>query len=216
MTSKITYKPGQKIRNESRLTFVKEVAPHITPSGQRKRKALFSCECGNTAKLLIDNAKRGIATSCGCFRAETTSERRTSHGMFGTPTYKSWAGMIQRCTNGNDRAFKYYGGRGITICDEWVNSFEAFYADMSDKPDNKTLDREDNEKGYSKDNCRWATRTEQNRNTRKNVNLTFNGKTQCVSAWAEDTGINCHAIYDRLRSGWSIGRALTNPIKYAS
>lgn len=95
------------------------------------------------------------------------------HGMSETRDYKNWRGIIDRCCNSNYHAFKYYGGRGITVCDEWKNSFLAFYRDMGTRPSKEhSIDRIDNNKGYSKENCRWATKTEQSRNTRINKNNT--------------------------------------------
>ena len=128
-----------------------------------------------------------------------------------TRTYNSWMAMRARCENKKNKAYPDYGGRGITVCPEW-ESFEAFLADMGEAPEGMTLDRRKNHEGYSKANCRWATRTEQNRNTRKNRMLTYNGKTLCLSEWATIVGIDIVTLHCRLRDGWSDERALSTPV----
>jgi len=126
--------------------------------------------------------------------------------------YKSWYSMIQRCTNPKNRSYPDYGARGITVCFEW-RKFEAFFADMGKKPSLlHSLDRKDNSKGYCKENCRWATKTVQNRNARRNRLLTFRGTTMCVSAWEEHLGFTPETIRQRLdKCHWSIEKALTAP-----
>lgn len=101
----------------------------------------------------------------------TTRGNRPTHGMTGSPEYKAWSAAKHRCHNPNNPMFEYYGGRGIAMCDEWRESFVAFYSDMGPRPDGHTLERCDNNKGYSPDNCRWATWKEQHRNRRGNVGI---------------------------------------------
>lgn len=120
------------------------------------------CECGNDTVVFASNLKREHTTSCGCVNDEVI----TKHAMQGTPEYHTWKGMIQRCANPNASRYKDYGGRGITVCEEWL-SFEKFYADMGDRPTGTSLDRIDNNSGYYKDNCRWATQSIQNSNKRR-------------------------------------------------
>ena len=121
--------------------------------------------------------------------------------MYYTRTYKRWAGMLQRCTNENRPDYNYYGNRGIRVCDKWLN-FKGFYEDMGDCPEKLTLDRIDTNGNYCKENCRWADRKTQSRNTRKNRIITFNGQTKCVSEWAEITGIKYITLIDRLERNW--------------
>lgn len=125
------------------------------------------CDCGN--KLKVDGAslRSGSTKSCGCFQREKISNLFKTHGMEGTPIYRVWRNMIARCENQNKKEYKNYGGRGITVCQRWRNSFEAFYADVGDKPEGKSLDRwPDNDGNYEPANWRWADRHEQRVNSR--------------------------------------------------
>lgn len=126
-----------------------------------------------------------------------------------TITYKSWFAMKQRCSNPNYHQYMDYGGRGITVCPQW-QEFETFLADMGERPSRRhQLERIDNNKGYAPENVRWATTREQHRNTRANVFLSFNGKTQTLQDWAAEVGLSSVTIGDRIRRGWSAERALT-------
>lgn len=128
-------------------------------------------------------------------------------------TYQCWQDMKSRCYNKNSQQFKNYGARGISVCDEWLTSFGAFLADMGLKPDGLTLDRINNELGYSPSNCRWATRAEQRKNQRTCHYIEFNGKRQTLTDWAREIGINEETLSARiLKRGWSEERALTTPI----
>lgn len=127
-------------------------------------------------------------------------------------TYGVWKSMRHRCRNKNDPNYHHYGGRGITVCERW-NSFENFLADMGEKPDGLTLEREDNDRGYGPDNCRWASWSDQHRNTRHNRMLTMGGRTQCLKAWAQETGVSPVTISSRIKLyGWSVEEALTLPV----
>lgn len=169
------------------------------------------CDCGKTTVIHIANLCTGHTSSCGCLRTETTISRNLKHGASKrkqkTPTYECWCGMRKRCTDPKSKSWPDYGGRGIGFCDRWL-SFENFLADMGDRPSGRTLERKDNDGHYCKENCVWASRKEQNRNTRRNRFLTSNGKTQTLSAWAEDLGVNHTTILRRLKGGWSVDRAV--------
>lgn len=119
-----------------------------------------------------------------------------------------WLGILQRCNNPRNKKYKDYGGRGITICREWqdTNGFENFLVDVGVRPESQySLDRINNDRDYCKENCRWATPKEQNRNSRNNVNITFRNKTQCLTAWAEELGIKRRTLSMRLHTyGWTI------------
>jgi hypothetical protein len=122
--------------------------------------------------------------------------------------------MKERCCNPSNKHYKDYGARGIAICDRWQTSFEAFLEDMGPKPTGKyTIERVDNSKGYSPENCIWATDKTQARNTRNNRCFTLNGETQCLSAWAEDYGIEYPILWSRIKRGWPIEKALTTPVR---
>ena len=137
-----------------------------------------------------------------------------THGMEGTATYKSWQHMKNRCLNPRCKDFKNYGGRGISICPEWVNNFSQFLKDMGTKPKNTSLNRIKNDKNYCKENCEWATDLQQARNTRRNHYITHNNETLCLSEWGEKTGIRPLTIRARIFDyGWSINKALTTPAR---
>lgn len=135
------------------------------------------------------------------------------HGLTNHPLHRTWSNAKSRCYDANSTPFKDYGGRGITFCEEWKNSFQAFYdwAMANGYKHGLTLDRIDNNKGYSPDNCRWATMKEQSNNRRSNKYLEFRGETRTVSQWSEITGIHNDTILKRLKHGWSVDKTLTTP-----
>ena len=136
---------------------------------------------------------------------------KLKHWMYGTPThhtYQTWTNMIQRCTNPLAWGFKNYGGRGITVCKRWLK-FENFLKDMGVRPEGKTIERINNNAGYTKSNCRWATTAEQSVNRRNNRPLTFESKTQPMSVWAKELNIRYETLAVRKHRGWSDERALS-------
>jgi len=134
------------------------------------------------------------------------------HGMAETSEYTSWQGMKNRCFNPNYHRYSDWGGRGITVCDRWLN-FENFLADMGTKPSPKhSLDRIDNNADYSPENCRWATKAEQDNNRRSNRLITIACVTLTIAQWAKKTGFNANVIHDRLKDGWSEFDAVMTPI----
>lgn len=183
---------------------------------QKHRAAVFQCECGTKVIRPVHAVKSGNTKSCGCFRSETTTQTSTTHGNSpkgkASPTYVSWYNLISRMkAKQGSRAWKYYASRGVQICSRWF-VFEEFLADMGELPHGCTLDRMNNDSGYDKQNCRWATRTEQNRNTRVNRLLEHNGESHCMAEWADKTGISYSTIKCRLQRGWSVDDALTIPV----
>lgn len=144
-----------------------------------KKNVLWACmcDCGKFAKAYAYDLRAGKVKSCGCLSKE---HRPRTHGMAGagrrrSATYNLWASMLQRCTNPNDRNYRSYGARGITVCERW-HKFENFYADMGQKPEGMSLDRIDNDGGYNKDNCRWASLHTQSRNKRSNIFVSVQGR----------------------------------------
>jgi hypothetical protein len=142
------------------------------------------------------------------------SDKRLAAGRRG-PEYEAWRSAKKRCYCQTHKKFPRYGGRGIVMCDRWLTSFDNFLLDMGRRPSPEhSLDRwPDNDGHYEKDNCRWATAAQQNTNTSSNVVLEFQGKRQCVLHWARELGIKATLIYNRLEYGWSVERALTEPVR---
>jgi hypothetical protein len=131
----------------------------------------FRCDCGTEKVIAMADVAAELTISCGCFHREELGARRRTHGRGRTKLYKVWTAMKQRCLNPKDRKFKDYGGRGITVCDRWLHSFEAFLEDMGECPPGLSLDRRDNDGPYDPDNCRWTTLIEQSRNMRRRGRL---------------------------------------------
>jgi len=202
-----------------RLTVIKLI-------GKNKHKQFIwecLCNCGNKTIVNTYRLKAGKVKSCGCLRTETTIKRSLKHGHNKrnkrSKTYATWAHMIQRCFDKNCKEYEYYGKRKITVCNRWNpkkgGSFENFLKDMGECPGKGySLDKINNDGDYYEKNCHWATNKQQQRNTRRNINIAFNGKTQCLAAWAEEYKIKWSTLWCRLyRYGWSIKEALTIPIR---
>lgn len=180
---------------------------------------ICKCDCGNTKNIRRDHLKSGGTISCGCYQSAASSQRvskmhkgNITHGMTGTRIYGIWCGIRQRCTNPNAKFFSYYGGRGIKVCDRWLDSFENFLADMGEPQAGYTLDRVNNEGNYEPNNCKWVTRKEQASNTRRNRNITYKGVTLNVTQWSKKTSIPSNTIITRLENGWTEEDALTTHI----
>lgn len=177
---------------------------------------LCRCDCG-AEKLIHGSSLKKLATkSCGCSTGKLRGALIATHGMSKSPEYRIWFGMRQRCENPKNGGFYLYGGRGITVCDRWNSSFEAFFSDMGTRPSSRhSIDRIDGNKGYYPENCRWANPREQSANTRIARLETLNGETFCVSEWSRRSGVNLNVLSSRLKRGLAIGDALALPVKPA-
>ena len=172
------------------------------------RDWICKCDCGNYAIVYGENLKRGLTTSCGCYRKETSS----THGMHDKRLYHIWENMKGRCERESTRAYKHYGGRGITFCYEW-SKFEPFYewAMANGYAENLTLDRIDVNGNYCPENCRWITQAEQLNNTRRSIFLTLNCETHTLKQWSDITGISYNTLRKRVQNGWDTEDILTVP-----
>ena len=174
---------------------------------------LCKCDCGGVTISQSNDLKSGRAKSCGCLRH--TPPPNKTHGKSKTRIYRIRRAIIARCYNSNHEQYKDYGGRGITVCVEWLNSFTAFYewAVASGYTDDLTIDRKDNNGNYEPNNCCWVTRKEQANNRRNNILVTYNGKTQSVTQLAEELGIDSAILRARIYIGWDIEKAINTPIR---
>lgn len=173
------------------------------------------CECGGEAFCMSSNLRNGNSRSCGCLRKENFKYDHTTHGLSATPEYQVWKNMIERCTNPDDHIFHFYGGRGIRVCERWLKSVEDFVKDMGPRPTPKhMIERINNSGNYEPTNCRWATRKEQANNKRNNIRLKLGDTEMTLQQWSEKLGVSHWMLRQRLKLGWSIERALTEPSRY--
>lgn len=173
------------------------------------------CECGTIRRVQGKSLRRLHSRSCGCLKAEITGNRRRTHGVCRTRLYRIWSNMKTRCTRTQDAHYTRYGGRGINVCPEWTTSFVAFqsWAIRHGYKDDLTIDRHDNSKGYTPENCRWVTNTENIRNQDKTIWLTAFGETKCFSEWVRDSRcvVTDGGLYRRIKRGITVEDALTKP-----
>ncbi len=160
------------------------------------------CECGNVAERRSADLTNGRSTSCGCKKGGKITAKKIRHGhaIAGkyTPEYRTWAGMKYRCYNKKSKSYPDYGGRGITVCDRWIESFENFLSDMGLKPSRKyTIERVDNNDSYCPSNCRWIIKEKQARNRRSSLYYKYDGETLTMAEWAERKGINYQTLMSR-------------------
>lgn len=167
------------------------------------------CECGRVKTYIGQDLARGKVRSCGC----NNPMYATEHGMASTPTYRAWISMRSRCFNPKVKSYKDYGGRGITVSDRWKDSFPNFLADMGPRPLRHTLERTDNEKGYSAENCKWATWKENLNNRRSSRFVEIDGRRLTVAQWCEELGVPRARVQERMKWGWPVERALTTPAR---
>jgi len=163
------------------------------------------CDCGIIKGVRIKNLKSGQSKSCGCVGKKKITERNTKHNQRFTKTWRAWQSMKTRCYNKNIKQYKNYGGRGIIVCDKWINDFMAFYKDVGEAPKDKSLDRIDNNGNYEPRNVKWSTGKQQSGNKQNNHKI--NGR--CITEISKSLGGGHSLVAKRLKRGWSIERAIT-------
>lgn len=169
------------------------------------------CECGKDALVLGSLLRSGMTRSCGCYRDDRIRATTSTHGKSNTKEYGIWQQAKNRCFSPTVKGYAYYGSRGITMCDEWRDDFMAFFRDMGPCPDGLSLERVNNDGNYEKSNCKWATKSEQARNTRAATFITHDGLTLSLPAWAERTGIKYKTLHLRHRRGRNLFAPLQRP-----
>jgi hypothetical protein len=178
---------------------------------------LCKCDCGNIVSVSRHELRCGDTKSCGCIKSEVASRRFFKHGKRYYNEYHTWLSMKNRCINKNSVGYSNYGGRGISVCEKWVNSFEEFYNDMGPRPvGDYSIERINNDGNYEPSNCRWATSHEQSNNRRVTIFVEYNGIKLPLSDMCIMVGINYSCVQQRIkRYKWSIDRALSEPVGIA-
>jgi hypothetical protein len=175
-----------------------------------KARYYCSCQCGRATVVVGVDLTQGHTKSCGCWRVEHPSLAFTRHGMRRSAEYRIWCHLKTRCLNPQSGFYYRYGGRGITICPAWVSSFETFYRDMGPRPTAEhSIDRINNDAGYTPQNCRWATRSQQSSNRSTVRHIEHNGITDTLAGWARRLGLPYMRVRRRLIDGWSVERAFS-------
>lgn len=194
-----------------KLTVVARAKSTRFPCGQIQSNYLCRCNSGAEKVIRYSHLKSGLTQSCGCWNREVCASRGTHKQSKRNPLYRVWASMMQRCNNPHSPAFKNYGGRGIVVCERW-RDFTAFLKDMGDRPEKMTLERKNYNGNYEPENCIWATRKAQSRNTRANRVVTVLGVTASVAALAEHFEVNYDLVRSRLQHGWNAEQAFFAPL----
>lgn len=179
-----------------RLTVVSEAEKRYTKGGHSKRMWNCACDCGNKKILPTRNLTSGNTKSCGCYKKDRNVEHFTTHGMTKTRLYSIWISMKDRCYRETVLQYKDYGGRGITVCDEWLNDFQSFYdwAIANGYKENLTIERKNVNGNYCPENCCWITKAEQSRNKTNCHYITYKGETKTLSEWSRELGIDRECV----------------------
>ncbi len=169
---------------------------------------LCKCDCGNNCVVSYNHLISNHTKSCGCLNFK--------HNLTNSRLFKIWSGILNRCYNKNNHKYKNYGGRGITICDEWKNDFKVFYdwSITNSYQDNLTIDRIDVNGNYEPSNCRWVNQKTQQNNKNSNLWITYDNQTYTLSEWSEILNINYYTLKSRLRYKWSIEKSFTTPVQH--
>lgn len=194
----------------NRLTIIRQ---DTSRKDKTRRYWMCRCDCGKWVSVSTADLKNGNTKSCGCLKRDNAKERLTTHGESKTKLYGVWNTMMSRCYNPKSERYNRYGGRGISVCAEWLHNYTAFrdWAITHGYADGLTIDRIDLDGDYCPENCQWVTSFEQMKNMSTNRFLTLNGETHILSDWARLTGISAATINKRLKRGWSVEKALTTP-----
>lgn len=197
-------------RRFGRLTVTKRVAIDAKYRSRWECK----CDCGNVKVVYAYNLANGHTASCGCLTRESLHAIASTHCMSGSRLYRIWCNLKDRCQRENHDRYADYGGRGVSVCEEW-QTFEPFYewAMANGYRDDLSLDRRDNDGGYCPENCRWATKVEQANNTRANRMISCFGETHTLAEWGRICGIQADTIAYRIKLGWSVEKALSTPVR---
>lgn len=185
----------------------------VGKNARHQARGVYLCCCGAQFEALAYNVSNGHTKSCGCLKPALCRRARQTHQEARPQSveYRVWAGMKARCSNPKSNNFSRYGGRGIRVCQQWLDSYDQFLKDVGRRPTPAhSLDRLDNDGHYEPGNVRWATPAEQARNRRSNHVIEFNGRRQCLQAWADELAISQTTLIERLEK-WPVERALTTP-----
>lgn len=192
-----------------------KVIEHAGRNHIGKHMYLCKCDCGKTVIVRGEDIKSGNTKSCGCMRRQMTIDKNFKHGFAHTPMYNVWSEIKERCLNPNNKSYKNYGGRGIVMCEEWLD-YMNFHRDMvSTYREGLTIERVGNDKGYSKSNCIWADINVQANNKRKNHFIEYAGERLTISQMARKHNMKPYIVQKRIYKGWSVEKALTTPVDNA-
>ena len=169
------------------------------------------CRCGQERAVAMNSLVTGKSVSCGCYKRDMAGTHALRHGMSKTRTHRIWALMKGRCLNSTNPQYPYYGGRGISVCRRWRDSFDSFVEDMGECPPGLTIERINNNSGYCKENCRWASVKDQARNKRNNKLFTWRNRTMCLAEWAEWAGLSYSCLLYRVSGGVPFETAISSP-----
>lgn len=183
-----------------KLKVVSRADNRVEPSGRSKVYWLCKCECGNEKEIESSSLRAGTSKSCGCVGRGKIKNLNLSHNKYKTPEYRAYQKMKERCLNKNVDRYKNYGGRGITICDSWLESFQNFYEDMGERPSPEhSLDRKNVNGNYEKENCRWATKNQQDNNKVNTIYVQHNNETKSLSDWCRYYGLNYKSTWKKYK-----------------
>ena len=210
-TSEIIDLTGQKF---GRLRVLNRGDDYISSSGDKYVRWVCECECGNIKNIFGTCLRNGTTKSCGCLKKDLDKHKFVTHGDSNAHLYYVWRGMRNRCTSKASRIYKYYGARGISVCEEW-NKYDNFkkWALSNGYKQGLSIDRVDVNGNYEPSNCRWITQREQNLNRRNNRYIQYNGERKTLTEWVNECGIEEHVLRYRLNQGWNVEKALNTPVR---